>query len=103
MQIPPLTDPLGPLLVEQPSTIFLDAYSSYHLANRLSFDYIDGICIPPMDPKIVALAHITIVGASSLQETSMTQVTLTQPLASTSLSTHRLGNIHASLIPHMHT
>jgi hypothetical protein len=94
---PPLTDPLGPLLVEQPSTRFLDAYSSYHLptssSNRLSSDYTDGIWIPPMDPEIATLAQITTVGASSLLGTSMTQVTLTQPLASTSLSAHGSGNI----------
>jgi hypothetical protein len=33
----------------------------------------------------------------------VTQVTLTQPLASTSPSTHGSSNIPASLIPHMHT
>jgi hypothetical protein len=35
---PPLTDPLGPLLVEKLSMRFLDAYSSYCSTNRLYFD-----------------------------------------------------------------
>jgi hypothetical protein len=43
------------------------------------------------------------VGASSLPETSVTQVTLTQPLAHTSSFAHGSGNIPASLFPHMHT
>jgi hypothetical protein len=105
---PLFTDLLGPLLVEQPSTRLLDAYSSYHLPssspNRLSSDYIDGILIPPMDPEITTLAHITTTGASnSLLGTSVTQVTPTQPLTITFLSAHGSGNILASLIPHMQT
>jgi hypothetical protein len=35
---PPLTDLLGPLLVEKLSIRFLDAYSSYCSTNRLYFD-----------------------------------------------------------------
>jgi hypothetical protein len=46
---------------------------------------------------------VDIVGASSLLKTSVTQVTLTQPLAHTSPFTHGSGNILASLFPHMHT
>jgi len=104
---PPLIDLLGPLLVEQPSMIFIDAYSSYHLLtssdNRLSYDYTDGILIPPMDLEIAALEQITTVGASYLLGTSVTQVTLKQPLVSTSPFAHGKNNILVSLLPHMHT
>jgi hypothetical protein len=39
----------------------------------------------------------------TLPETSMTQVTLTQPLVNSSPFTHESGHIPASLFPHMHT
>jgi hypothetical protein len=46
---------------------------------------------------------VDIVGASYLPKILLTQVTPTQPLAHSSPFVHELGNIHASLFPHMHT
>jgi hypothetical protein len=100
---PPLTDPLGPLLIELPSTRFLDAYSSYHLPtssatrkyfgmNPLTFDFTEGLGVsPPLSTTLVvdpARAQTATAGASSLLGTFVTQVTLTQPLANTSLFAH---------------
>jgi hypothetical protein len=58
---PPLTDPVGPLLIEQPSTTYFDAFSSYHLPEGLEIS-------PPLSTTLVvdpARAQSTIVGASS--------------------------------------
>jgi hypothetical protein len=83
---PLFTDPLGPLLIEQPSTRFLDAYSSYYLPassttrpifwhEPTTFGFPEGLGVsPPLSTTPVvdpARAHITIVGASSLLGTSM--------------------------------
>jgi hypothetical protein len=59
-------------------------------------NYTYGIVIPPLDPEIVSLAHITIVGTSSLWEMSLTPVTPTQQLVSTT-------SLPASLAAHLHT
>jgi hypothetical protein len=97
---PPLTDPLGPLLIEQPSMTYFDAYSSYHFLssttrkyfgmNPPTFDFTLGIS-PPLSTTLVvdpARAQSATVGASSLLGTFVTQVTLTQPLENTSLFAH---------------
>jgi hypothetical protein len=46
---------------------------------------------------------VDVVGAYSLPETSVTQVTLTQPLTHSSPLAPESGNIPASFFPHMHT
>jgi hypothetical protein len=113
---PPLTNTLGPLLIEISSMIFLDAYSSYHLPtssttrkyfgmNTLKFEFTEGLGVsPPLSTShVVARVNIAIVGAYSLLGTYVTQVTLTQPLLNTSLFAHGSGNILSSLVSHMHT
>jgi hypothetical protein len=114
----PLIDPLGPLLVELFSKIFLYAYSSYHLPassatresfcmNPLRFESTEGLGVsPPLSKTQVvdpAREKTAIVGASYLLGTYVTQVTLTQPLANITLFSHGLGNIPSSLVRHMHT
>jgi hypothetical protein len=63
---PPLTDPVGPLLIEQLSTTYFDAFSSYYLPEGLEIS-------PPLSATLVvdhARAQSTIVGASSFHDPS---------------------------------
>jgi hypothetical protein len=46
-------------------------------------NYTDGIVIPPLDPEIVSLAHITTTDTSPLWGTSLTHVTPSQPPVNT--------------------
>ena len=73
----PLTGPFGQPLIEFPSTIYHDSFSSYHFPPDMynsessgmhasTYNYTYGIVNPPLDPKIVSLTHITIVSAASL-------------------------------------
>jgi hypothetical protein len=41
-------------------------------------NYTYGVVIPPLDPNIVSLEHITTLGTSPLWGTSLTHVTLSQ-------------------------
>ena len=62
---PPLTDALGPILIELISTRFLDAYSSYHLStslatrksfgmNALTFEFTEAMGFsPPLSTTLV--------------------------------------------------
>jgi len=107
---PPIIDPHGPLLVEIPSSTFLDAYSSYNLPSyssiRRSFGMNPSYFCFPKGLGNLSLSTTPVVdtaSASSLLRTTMTQVTLTQPFVSTYPFTHGSGNIHSSLFPHMHT
>jgi hypothetical protein len=104
------TDPLGQPLTDPPTIRYFDAYSSYKLPpgsttthsfgmNPSSFGFLEGL----RNLKFSTTPIVYIVGASSLPKTSVTQVTLTQPLAHTPPFAHGSGNIHASLFPHMHT
>jgi hypothetical protein len=96
---PPLTGPFGQPLIEFPSMSYHDAFFAYSLPPDMysrkyysmyasTYNNTNGIVIPPLDPEIVALESITIVGTSSLWETSLTPVTPTQqPMSITSLPT----------------
>jgi hypothetical protein len=106
---PLFTDPLFPPLIDPPFTIFSYAYYSYYLppsstttqsfgVNPSSFGFPEGLGNLSFSTTPV----VGIVGASSLPETSMTQVTPNKPLARTPSIAHGPGNIPASLFPHMH-
>jgi hypothetical protein len=75
--------------------------------NPPTFGFLERLGVSPLLSTTPVVEHtrsqITTVDASSLLGTSMTQVTQTQPLASTSPTADESGNILASLIPHMHT
>jgi hypothetical protein len=107
---PLFTDPLGQPLIDPPSMRYFDAYSSYRLLlgstttqsfgmNPSSFGFPEGL-----GNLYFSTTHVVdTIGASYLLETSVTQVTPTQPLMHTSPFAHGSGNILASLFPHMHT
>jgi len=74
---PPLTDPLGPLLVELPSMRPVDSFSSYHLPlhafirhfigmTTRSPHYTDIMVVTPLDVVIAPMAHITTTSTSPL-------------------------------------
>jgi hypothetical protein len=81
------------LLTILPPDMYSRKYSGMHASTS---NYTYGIVIPPLDPEIATLAHITTVGTSSLWETSLTPVTLTQQSVSTT-------SLPASLVAHLHT
>jgi hypothetical protein len=107
---PRFTDPLVQPLTDPPSKIYVDAYSSYHLPlgstttqsfgmNPSSFGFPEGLEKSYFSTTLV----VDIVGASYLLETSMNQVTLTQPLVRTSSISHASSSIPSLLFTHMHT
>jgi hypothetical protein len=105
----PFTDPLSLPLIDPPSMRYINAYSSYNLPPGSTTTQSVGMNPPifgfPEGLGNLSLSTTPVVdtfGASSLLGTSMTQVTSTQPLENTFPFTHGLGNIHASLFPHMH-
>jgi len=68
---PPLTDPVGPLLIEQPSTTYFDVFFSYCLLEGLEFS-------PPLSRTLIvdpAREQSTIVGASSFHDPSYSDTT----------------------------
>jgi hypothetical protein len=106
---PPFTDPLGQPLFDPPSTRYFDSFSSYSLSlgststpsfgmDPLIFGFLEGLGNSYFSTTPV----VDTVGAYSLLETSVTQVTLTQPLSHSSPLAHDSGNIIASFFPHMH-
>jgi hypothetical protein len=107
---PPFTDPLGQPLFDPPSMRYSDDYSSYYLLpgstttpsfgmNPLIFCFHEGLGNSYFSTNPI----VDIVGAHSLLETTVTQVTLTQPLVHSFPLAHESGNILASFFPHMHT
>jgi hypothetical protein len=106
---PPFTDPLGQPLFDPPSMRYIDSFSSYYLPpgstttpsfgmNPPIFGFPEGLGNSYFSTTPV----VDTVGAYSLLETSVTQVTLTQPLTHSSPLAHESGNIPASFFPHMH-
>jgi hypothetical protein len=107
---PLFTDPLGKPLFDPPSMRYIDSYSSYRLPPGSTITSSFG-----MNPPIFGFPEglgnssfskapiVDFVGAYSLLETSVTQMTLTQPLTHSYPLAPKSGNIPASFFPHMHT
>ena len=107
---PLFTDPLGQPLFDPPSTRYVDSYSSYHLPPGSTITSSFG-----MNPPILGFPEglrnsyfsttlvVDATGSYTLPETSMTQVTLNQPIMHSSPLALESGNIPASFFTHMHT
>jgi hypothetical protein len=66
-------------------------------------NYTDGIVIPPLDPEIVSLAHVTTIGTSMLWGTSLTQVSSLPLPVNTNDFTHGSSYGLAKLVAYMFT
>jgi hypothetical protein len=107
---PLFTNPLYQPLIDPSSMRYIDSYSSYRLrpgstttlvfgTNPSSFGFPEGL-----GNSYFSTTHVVdIVGASSLPEISLTQLTLNRPLVHSSPFSHESGNILASLFLHIHT
>jgi hypothetical protein len=106
---PPFIDPLGQPLFYPPSMRYVYSYSLYHLPpgssitpsfgmNPPIFGFPEGLGNSYFSTTLV----VDIVGSYPLPETSVTQVSLTQPLLHSSPLSPESGNIPASFVPHMH-
>jgi hypothetical protein len=103
---PLFTDPLGQTLFDPPSTRYVDSYSSYRLPPGSTITTSFGMNLPIFEglgnSSLSTTPIVDIARAYSLLETSVAQVSLTQPLSHSSPHAPESDNIPSSFFPHMH-